>query len=74
MYARTQSHQRKNQDGALPTLNVTIEALDLANEIVSITLTKTVFGSVNAILVMIKVRALLVHFGSCIELLSRIQR
>ena len=56
------SQRQKGRDGVLSTLNVTIETLNLAKEICSITPAKAAFGSVSAILTMIKARFLL-SFG-----------
>jgi len=51
--------QRSNgQDGALSSLSVAIEAINLAKEVSSITPAKAVFGSVSALLTMIRVRLL----------------
>ena len=52
----TTTQRPKGRNGVLSTLNVTIEALNLAKEISSITPAKAVFGSVSALLTMIKVR------------------
>ena len=49
------SQQPKRRNGVLSTLNVTIETLNLAKEISSITPAKAVFGSVSVLLTMIKV-------------------
>ena len=58
--ATPKSQQLKGRrDGALSTLNVTIEVLNLAKEMSSITPAKAVFGTVSALLTMIKVRFLL---------------
>ena len=53
------SQRPKRRDGAISPLNVAIEALNLAKEISSATPAKAVFGSVSAILTMIRVRFLL---------------
>ena len=50
------SKRQKRQENTLSLLNVTIEALNLAKEVSSATPAKAVFGSVSAILSMIKVR------------------
>jgi hypothetical protein len=52
---QTNSQRPKGRDGVLSTLNVTIETLNLAKEICSITPAKAAFGSVSALLTMIKV-------------------
>jgi hypothetical protein len=49
------AQRSKGRDGALSTLNVTIEVLNLAKEISSITPAKAAFGFVVALLTMIKV-------------------
>ena len=54
------SRQRKGPDGALSSLNGAIEALDLAKGGSRITQAKAAFGSVGALLVMIRVSFLLV--------------
>ena len=54
MDAKTQ--RPKGRDGALSTLNVAIEVLTLAKEVSSITPAKAAFGSVSALLTMIRVR------------------
>jgi len=57
----TKSQQPKGRDGALSTLNVAIEAMNLAKEVSSITPAKAVFGSVSILLTMIRVRSLLFY-------------
>jgi hypothetical protein len=52
---------QRRRDGALSLLNVAIEAMNLAKEVSSATPAKAVFGSVSAILVMIRVGLLLVR-------------
>jgi len=54
---------QRRQDGALSSLNVAIEAINLAKEISSITPAKAVFGSVSVVLTMIRVGFLLVRTG-----------
>lgn len=49
------SQRQKSRDNTLSSLNVTIEALDLAKEISAITPAKAVFGTVSALLTIIKV-------------------
>ena len=51
---------QRRRDGTLSSLNVAIEAINLAKEISSITPAKAVFGSVSVILMMIRVGFLLV--------------
>ena len=62
------SRRPKGRDSVLSTLNVTIEALNLAKEICSVTPAKAAFGSVSVLLTMVKVcllqlldNSLLVH-------------
>ena len=52
---------QRRRDGALSLLNAAIEAMNLAKEVSSATPAKAVFGSVSAILVMIRVGPLLVR-------------
>ena len=47
--------KRPSQESVISALNVTIEAMNLAKEVSSVAPTKAVFGSVSAILTMIKV-------------------
>ena len=61
----------KRRDDVLSTLNVAIEAMNLAKEVSSVTPAKAVFGSVSALLTMIRVRSpsslmciLLVHVST----------
>ena len=53
------SRREKWQDGILSSLNAAIEAMNLAKEVASITPAKAVFGSVSALLTMIRVSVLL---------------
>ena len=53
------SQRPKGRGGALSSLNMAIEALNLAKEISSITPAKAAFGSVGVLLTMIRVRSLL---------------
>ena len=55
----TKSQRPKPRDSALSSLNVAIEALDLAKEISCISPAKAVFGSVIVLLTMIRVRCFL---------------
>ena len=48
--------RQKRRDDALSLLNVAIEAVNLAKEVSSITPAKAVFGTVSALLTMVKVR------------------
>jgi len=52
----TKSKQPKEWGGTISSLNVAIEALNLAKEVSTITPAKAVFGSVSIILTMIRVR------------------
>jgi len=58
------SQRPKARDGVLSTLNMAIDALNLAKEVSSITPAKAVFGSVGILLTMIRVRFAL----SCYEM------
>jgi len=55
----TKSRRPKEQGRILSSLNVAIEATNLAKEFSSITPAKAVFGSVCVLLTMIRVRFLL---------------
>jgi len=46
----------KGRDGTLSSLNIAIEAMNLAKEVSSITPAKVVFGSVSILLTMVRVR------------------
>jgi hypothetical protein len=50
------SQQPKGRDGALSSLNMAIDAINLAKDIVDIAPAKAAFGSVSALLTMIRVR------------------
>ena len=52
------SKQPREREKTLSTLNVLIEGLNLAKELSSVTPAKAAFGSVSALLVMIRVRFL----------------
>ena len=52
------SQQLEGRDGTLSSLNVAIDAMNLAKEVSCITPAKAAFGSVSIILTMIRVRAL----------------
>ena len=58
------SQRPKERDGALSSLNLAIEAVNLAKDIVDIAPAKIVFGSVSFILTRIKVCSLLVRLVS----------
>jgi len=55
----TKSQRPKGRGGTLSSLNVAIEAMNLAKEVSSITPAKAVFGSVSVLLAMIRVRFLI---------------
>jgi hypothetical protein len=63
--------QSKGRDGALSTLNMAIEGVDLAGDILSITPARGVFGSASALLAMIRVRSFLVFCGDELPLHAR---
>jgi len=46
----------KRRDNVISSLNMAIDVLNIAKEVSSITPAKAVFGSVSALIVMIKVR------------------
>ena len=54
---------QRRRDITLSSLNMAIEAMNLAKEVSSITPAKAVFGSVSVILAMIKVSFLPVRLG-----------
>ena len=51
--------RQKRRDNVVSLLNVSIEAMNLAKEVSSVTPAKAVFGSVGVLLAMIRVRILL---------------
>ena len=51
------SQLSKGQDGTVSSLNLAIEAMNLAKEVSSFTPAKAVFGSVSVLLTMIRVRS-----------------
>ena len=53
------SQRPKDKEGAISALNTTIEAMNLAKEISSITPAKAAFGVVSVLLTMLRVRFLL---------------
>ena len=57
------SQQPKGRDGALSLLNTAIEALNIANDLSSITPAKAVFSSVGTLLTMIRVRVPLLRLS-----------
>ena len=64
---------RKSRDGVLTSLNVAIEAMDLAKEIASMTPVKAVFGSVSVVLTMIRVSPPLARFYQPLDDVYRIR-
>ena len=56
----TKPRRPKEREGVVSALNATIDALNLAKELSSVTPAKAVFGSVSIVLAMIKVSFLLV--------------
>jgi hypothetical protein len=67
------SQRSKRQDATLSTLNVAIEAMNLAKEVSSMTPAKAIFGSVSVILAMIRVGPLLVRLDEPEAHVHRIQ-
>jgi len=59
----TSSQQPGRRNNPLSSLNMTVEVLNLANEISDIPPVKTVLGSASAILVTIRVWSLLIYLG-----------
>ena len=59
----TKSQRPRGQDDALSSLNMAIDALNLAKETTEMELAKTVLGSTSNLLIMIKVGSLPVHVG-----------
>jgi len=57
----TNAKQPKGRGDVISSLNVTIEALNLAKEISTITPAKAAFGSISALLAMIRVCFLLFY-------------
>ena len=55
MEANSQHQRPKGRDGVLSSLNLAIEAMNIAKEVSSITPAKAVFGSVYALLMIIRV-------------------
>ena len=52
------SQRPRGREGALSSLNVAIETLNLAKEIAGVTPAKAAFGSVSVLLTMVRVRFL----------------
>ena len=50
--------RQKGRDGSISSLNIAIEAMNLAKEVSSISPAKAIFGSVSILLTMVKVRFL----------------
>ena len=57
------SQRPKDREGVISLLNATIEALNLAKEISSVTPANAAFASVTVLLTMIRVRSLLFYDG-----------
>ena len=57
------SQRPSGQDGALSSLNMAIDVLNLAKETTEMALAKTALGSTSNLLIMIKVGSLPVHVG-----------
>jgi hypothetical protein len=53
------SQRRRGREGTLSSLNVAIDTINLAKDIVDIAPAKAAFGSVSALLTMIRVRLFL---------------
>jgi len=60
---QAKSQRPKGRDGAISSLNMAIDGLNLAKEVASLTPAKAVFGSVSILLVMIRVCFLLFCSG-----------
>ena len=71
MNANTQAPEPR--DNVIFSLNMAIDVLNVAKEVSSITPAKAVFGSVGALLVMIKVRSFLFCDAGVPTHLSRIR-
>jgi hypothetical protein len=56
-----ETRSRRRQDVTISSLNMAIEAMNLAKEVSSMTPAKAVFGSVSIILTVIRVSLLLVR-------------
>jgi hypothetical protein len=57
----TSSQRPKGRDGALSSLNAAIDAINLTKDAVDIAPAKAAFGSVSALLTMIRVRFFLFY-------------
>ena len=55
------TRSQRRRDDILSSLNASVEAMNIAKELASITSVKAVFGSASAILTVIRVGFLLVH-------------
>lgn len=67
------SQRLKRRDGILSSLNAVVDGLNLAEELSSITPAKAVFGSVSALLTVIRVSFLPAHFSRFLANMYRIQ-
>jgi len=59
----TSSRQPEHRNNPLSSLNMTVEVLNLAEEVSDVPPVKTVLGSASAILVMIRVWSLPIYLG-----------
>ena len=59
----TSSQQPERRNNSLSSLNMTVEVLNLAEEVSDVPPVKTVLGSASAILVMIRVWSLPIYLG-----------
>ena len=59
----TSSQQPERRNNPLSSLDMTVEVLNLAEEVSDVPPVKTVLGSASAILVMIRVRSLPIYLG-----------
>ena len=69
----TKSQRPMGQEGALSSLNVAIDALNLAKEASRLTPAKTAFASTSNLLATIRVSSLLVHVGPLLANVHRTQ-
>jgi len=56
---KAKPRRQKGRDGTLSSLNMAIEAMNLAKDVSSVTPAKAVFGTVSAILTIVRVRFLI---------------
>lgn len=67
------SQRLRRRDGIVSSLNAVVDGLNLAEELSSITPAKAVFGSVSALLTVIRVIFLPAHFSRFLANVYRIQ-